>query len=828
MIARAAWRSHLRHPWLALLSMAGIALGVAVSVAIQLANQSARDAFDRSVSEVVGAATHQVAAGSAGLDERAYAGIRAAALAVGGFAAPVVEAQVALVDEPGRVVRLIGVDPFAEGPFRAAIGALGAQRGFRLDRFLSEPGSAVASADPGPLRIRYGTARHELTVIARLADARAADLVVVDIATAQELLGRVGRLDRVDVRLPPGATIPVPPGAELVPAAQRGDALRQLTAAFHTNLTALGLIALVVGMFLIANTAGFAVVRRRALFARLRAHGATPGQILRLVLGEALIAGAIASFLGALLGMALARLLVGLVGRTIGDLYAAVGPLAVGFDPLVLIQGIALGTVATVLAAAWPALEAARTRPRLGLLRSEPEHAAARALPWLVAVGLGSMALGGAVIALLPAGILPGFIGMGLLLVGAAALVPPLLAPLTRLLAWPVARHPLAALATRAIAANRSRTGIAVAALSIACAAALGMTLMVSSFRRALDTWLGSTLTADVYVSAPRLIAARVGDAPLAADLVARRLAVVGIAAASPTRAARVATGQGEVDLAAFDPLPRSAEDFPARPAFASGAERDRAWAAFATGAVFVTEPFATHHGVRSGDVLRLRTPDGERPVPIAAVVVDYSNDRGAIYLHLARYREWYHDDGITALALYAAPGVAPEELAKRVRQAAGDAPLSINVGATLKSASLQVFDRTFAITAVIRWLAAGVAVLGLIAALAAVQLDRARTTARLRAIGLTPRGVIALATAECVLTGTAAGLLAIPIGIGVAAGLTHVINRRSFGWSMDLSVDPWQLVLTVALAAGAAAIAGLLPAWRASRQRIAEALHEE
>lgn len=828
MIARAAWRSHLRHPWLALLSMAGIALGVAVSVAIQLANQAACDAFDQSVSEVVGAATHQVVAGSAGLDERDYAGIRAAALAAGGFAAPVVEAQVALVDAPGRVVRLIGIDPFAEGPFRAATGALGNERSFRLDRFLSEPGTAVAVAEPGPLRIRYGSARHDLQVIARLADARAADLVVVDIATAQEVLGRVGRIDRIDLKLPPGTTISVPSGAELVPASQRGDTLRQLTAAFHTNLTALGLIALVVGMFLIANTAGFAVVRRRALFARLRAHGATPGQILRLVLSEALLAGAIASLIGALLGMLLARLLVALVGRTIGDLYAAVGPLTVGFDPLALVQGMTLGTAATVLAAAWPAREAACTRPRLGLLRAEPERAAARALPWLVAVGLGAMALGGAVIVLLPAGIIQGFIGMGLLLVGAAALVPPLLVPLTRLLAWPVARHPLAALATRAIAANRSRTGIAVAALSIACAAALGMTLMVSSFRRALDTWLGSTLTADVYVSAPRLIAARVGDAPLAPELVGRLLAVDGIAAASPKRDARVATDHGEVDLAAFDPLPRSAEDFPVRPAFASIAERDRAWEAFSAGAVFVTEPFATHHGVRVGDLVRLRMPEGERRVPVVAVVVDYSNDRGAIYVHRGRYREWYHDDGVTALALYAAPGVTPDQLAGRIRLAAGDAPLSINVGATLKSASLQVFDRTFAITAVIRWLAAGVAVLGLIAALAAVQLDRARTTARLRAIGLTPRGVIGLATAECVLTGTAAGLLAIPIGIGVAAGLTHVINRRSFGWSMDLSIDPWQLILTVVLAAGAAALAGLLPAWRASRLRIAEALHEE
>jgi putative ABC transport system permease protein len=385
----------------------------------------------------------------------------------------------------------------------------------------------------------------------------------------------------------------------------------------------------------------------------------------------------------------------------------------------------------------------------------------------------------------------------------------------------------------RAIAVNRSRTGLAVAALSVACAAALGMTLMVSSFRTALTTWLATTLTADVYVSAPRLIAARVGDQALDPQLVTRILAVPGIRSVISKRDTVVPVGLPDgrlldVTVAAFAPLPDSRLHFPARPAFANEVARNAAWDAFADGAAFVTEPFAAKQRVRTGDRLQLRTPNGNRDVVIAAVLVEYSSDQGYVYVDLAQYRTWFNDPAVTALALNAEPGVSGDELAARVRQAAGDVPLAVTPGSTLKSASLTVFDRTFAITAVIRWLAAGVAVLGLIGALAAVQLERARTTARLRALGLTPRGVIRLATTECLLTGTAAGLLAVPIGIGVAAGLTHVINRRSFGWSMDLTVDPVQLALTVVLAAGAAGVAGLLPAYRASRVRIAEALHEE
>jgi putative ABC transport system permease protein len=843
----AAWRSHRRQPGLALLAIAGIALGVAVAVAIALANQAARKAFSDSLAGVVGQATHQVVAGTAGIPDAAYAPLRSAVLAAGGFAAPVVEAEVLLPDHPGRVVRLLGVDPFAEAPFRAATGALRGDRAFPLAQLLTQPGAAVMSTataaalgvTSAELRVRHGTVTSTLHLIATVADdgnalTRANNLVVTDLATAQEVLARVGRLDRVDLILPTdGIVLPLPPGSELVPAARRGESLRQLTEAFHTNLSALGLIALVVGMFLIANTASFAVVRRRELFARLRAHGATPQQILHLALGEAVVAGVIASLLGTALGLVLAQGLIRLVTRTIGDLYAAVGPVRITVEPWILVQGLLLGTVATVIAAAIPAREAARTKPRLGLLRTEPERVAGRALPWLAAAGVGLLGLAAVVLFVLPSTIIAGFVGLGLALVGAALVVPAVLAPLTALLAWPFARRsPLAALAVRAIASNRSRTGIAVAALSVACAAALGMTLMVASFRQALATWLAATITADVYISAPRLVAARVGDAPLDPALIERLLAVPGIHGITRKRDARVAltlpSGERrEVDLAAFTPRPGSEASFIARPAWRSDAARSAAWRDFAAGAAYVTEPFATHRQVQAGDTLVLHTPSGDRPVRIAAVLADYSSDQGAVYLHLDTYRAWYGDPAITALALDATPEVGADELVRRLRIAAGDAPAAITPGATLTAASLVVFDRTFAITAVIRWLAAGVAVLGLIAALAAVQVERARTTARLRAIGLTPGGVILLATGESLLTGLAAGILALPIGIGLAAGLTHVINRRSFGWSMDLGIDPRQLLLTIALAAGAAAIAGLIPAIRASRVRVAEFLHE-
>ena len=855
VLTTVAWRSHRRHPMLALLAIIGIALGVAVSTAIALANAAARQAFTESLDGLIGHATHQVVAGSYGLPESAYPGIRRAAMAAGAAVAPVVEAEVAVVDRPGRSLRLLGVDPFAEAPFRDASPKVLQDQTFPLRRLLTEPNTVVltrATANDLGLgigetfRIRHGSLTQSVTLVAILAEdgnavARQLGFALCDLATAQELLGRNGRIDYLDVRVAEADTTTalaaisaaLPAAAEIVPASRRSDSLRQLTEAFHTNLHALGLIALVVGMFLIANTASFAVVRRRELFARLRAHGATPRQILGMVMGEALAAGIMASLLGVVLGTLLAQVLIRLVARTIGDLYANIGQPVIAVEPAIIIQGLLLGMGATLLAAWLPALDAARSAPRLGAVVSQHEHAWRRSLPWLALAGGGLFGLCALILLAFPPTINAGFVGLGCGLIAAAVLVPVLLVPLVRLLAWPWRNFPIVTLASRAVGANLSRTGIAVAALSVACAAALGMTLMVGSFRLALSTWLATTLTSDVYVSAPRLIAARVGETPLAPTVVERLLAVPGIASVVTKRDAIISVefpdGDSDaVTLATFTPLEESRTTFVSRPAFASPAARDAAWAAFAAGAVFVTEPFATHRQVFVGQELTLLTPAGRQRLKIAAVVVDYSSDAGAVYLHRQYYQKWFADDSVTALAVNAAPGVSADELAGRLRRAAGEVPLSITSSRALTQASLTVFDRTFAITSVIRWLAAGVAVLGLIAALAAVQIERARTTARLRAGGVTPNEVIGLALGECLFTGAAAGLLAMPMGIALAAGLTHVINRRSFGWSMDLAIDGWQLLLTVALAMFAAVVAGFFPAWRASRRPLAEALHAD
>jgi putative ABC transport system permease protein len=183
----------------------------------------------------------------------------------------------------------------------------------------------------------------------------------------------------------------------------------------------------------------------------------------------------------------------------------------------------------------------------------------------------------------------------------------------------------------------------------------------------------------------------------------------------------------------------------------------------------------------------------------------------------------------VSALALYAAPGVDVDQLVAALRERAADGPaVLIRSNRALRLASLEIFDRTFRITAVLRLLIVAVAFVGVLSALMALELERERDNGVLRALGLTPGQLWRLVTAQTGLLGAVAGLLAVPVGIMLAAVLVFVINRRSFGWTMPLEIAPRILGEGVLLAVAAALLAGVYPGWKMSTASAADALREE
>ena len=192
-------------------------------------------------------------------------------------------------------------------------------------------------------------------------------------------------------------------------------------------------------------------------------------------------------------------------------------------------------------------------------------------------------------------------------------------------------------------------------------------------------------------------------------------------------------------------------------------------------------------------------------------------------------YDQWWQDAQVSSLGIYAGPGTDVARLVESLQKMAGsEYDVVIRSNRSLRLASLEIFDRTFTITTVLHFLTTAVAFVGVLSALMALQLERAREIGTLRAIGFTPGQVWGLMTSQTGLMGLVAGLLAVPVGIGLALILVLVINRRSFGWTLQMEIAPEVLVQAVVMAVVAALLAGLYPALRMAQTSPALALREE
>ncbi len=855
-IQRSLFRVSLRHVarrrWQSVLFIIGVALGVAMMVAIDLANGSASRAFRLSTETVAGKATHQVFGGPTGLDESVYRQVRLGLRQRD--SAPVVEGYVTVPTLDNQPLRLLGVDPFAEAPFRAYLTSQSDRVPLdSLTALLTRPNTVLLSEslaqrfglqrnDTISLRIGAQTRPVQVVGLIRAADdisRRGLDgLILTDIATAQELLDMRGRLSHIDLIIPAGDTATLdqirailPPGATIEAAAARAGVLEQMTAAFELNLTALSLLALVVGMFLIYNTVSFSVIQRRPVLGTLRALGMTRGEIFAIVLFEAAALGLIGALLGLGLGVILGRAAVTLVTQTITDLYFVVSVRGVDVPFLSLLKGLVIGLSAALLAAAAPALEATTVPPVSAFRRSVIESQIRRYLPWLTLAGLGLIGLSVLLLWLPQNSLVLNFAGLFILVLAFALLTPgvtfalmTLVTPLTsRLFGY------LGRLAPRTISRALSRTSVAIAALMVSVSVIIGVSLMIGSFRSTVEDWLAATLQADIFISPPSLTATRVTTAlpdGLAAAL-AREPDLRRVETARSVTVSSPDLGSVAVVAATGD-----VSDGHRRYLWSAAPDPASLWQQVRQGAVIVSEPFVNLRKLPNqgrGAILRLLSDQGVHEFPIAAVYYDYAAGAGTVIMDDAVYRRLWNDRAVTSMAVYVQPGRDVDAVVQTLRSRfAGEEALVINPNAGLRRAVLDVFDRAFAITIALQLLATVVAFIGVLSALLSLQLERTRELGILAASGLTRRQLWGLTLLETGLMGGAAGLLALPAGLALALVLIYVINLRSFGWTLLLQISPAAFAQALGVALLAALLAGIYPAWRQARIVIADALRGE
>ncbi len=848
---RLAWRRLRRRPFQYILFVLGVAIGVAMIVSIDLANGSARRAFALSTDAITGKATHRVAGGPTGLDGDVYRRIRVEA----GFspAAPVVEGYVGAPALGAQPFRLVGIDPFAEPPFRDYFSPRegDADLDFNsLITFLAQPNSIILSRQTAEaagvalgdtVTLDANGERIDASIVGLLQPADAVSqralegILFTDIASAQEMLDMAGRLSHIDLiaddeRALDAVAAVLPPGATIQTAAARQNAIQQMTAAFEFNLSALSMLALVVGMFLIYNTVTFSVVQRRPLFGILRCLGVTGGQLFALILGEAVVLSLVGSVLGLGLGLLLGRGTVGLITQTINDFWFTVNVRDVTVPAATMARGMAVGVGATVLAALVPAVEAARTAPLSTLRRSTLEGRIRRLLPWLVVAWAALTAVGVALLWFRAGGLVTAFAGLFAVLIAAALLAPPVTAALMRLVAPLGGRllGVLGRLAPRDIVRSLSRTSIAIAALMTAVSVIVGVSIMVGSFRGTVVEWLDQTLQADIYVSPPGVTANRVPGA-LDPELVARLRVWPGVARAVTSHTVQIELPEfGRlVQLVAVDgDISRGN-----RPYAWVRDDLGDPWPALEAGAgVIISEALALKENLPTPPPpVVLPTAAGPQTFPVLAVFYDYSSDQGTVFIDNELYARLWDDTAVSAMGLLVEPGTAVDDvIADMETTLAGRRDVLIQSNEALRRGSLEIFDRTFAITSALRLLAVIVAFIGVLSALMSLQLERARELGTLRATGMTRPQLWALTLLETGLMGTVAGLLAMPVGYVLAWILVYVINVRSFGWTLEMDLRPEYFLNAMLVAVVAALLAGIYPSIRLGNLEIASALREE
>ena len=521
----------------------------------------------------------------------------------------------------------------------------------------------------------------------------------------------------------------LPEGAQVMPVAARTGAVAQMTAAFRTNLTALSLLALVVGMFLIYNSMTFSVVQRRPLFGTLRCLGVTRGEIGLMVLGEAAIIGLIGAVLGIALGLLLGQGAVRLVTQTINDLYYVVTVRGVAISGSSIAKGLLLGIGATLASAALPAWEAAGVPARQALSRSGLEDRTRRAIPFVSGVGAFAAVIGGVLLALPTRNLVLSFAGIFFITIGLALLTPIATLALLRIFT-PITGGALGILgrmAPRSLSGALSRTVVAIAALSLAVSVTIGVGLMVDSFRGTVVAWLGQTLWGDVYITAPSLTATR-NTSILDGRVYEIAREWPGVERADVLRSVDVDAPDGPIAVSAV-----SDEDFTAPRIFVStDGPREAVMQAARAGAVLASEPLANRLGLPAkGATVTLYTDHGAEEFPVAGIYRDYSSSQGTILMALDLYREHWNDPAISAVALKLAPDADADDVVRDLGAALTDVQgVMVRPNAALRADALAVFDRAFAITGALQLLAALVAFVGILERAARLA---ARTGARVR-----------------------------------------------------------------------------------------------
>jgi putative ABC transport system permease protein len=843
-----SWPYFRKHVLRTLLTTTGIVLGVALFVGMRSANRAVLLGFSQTVDRIAGKAELQVTAGESGFGEDVLEVVQSATTVQ--VAVPVIEVVVeSNIKSEGNLL-VLGIDMTGDRSLRE-YDLEGGDDAVIDDPlvFLAQPDSLILSktfADRNHItkgsRLRLGTIDGEKVFTVRgimktsgLASAFGGSLAIMDIYAAQKMFGRGRTFDRIDLTVKEGTTLDactrelstlLGPGLDVQPPSSRGQQFEAMLASYSMMVSISSSFALFIGMFIIYNSFAIAVTERRAEIGILRALGATRGQIRWLFLGESAAIGIVGSIAGVAAGILIARGIALGIGALIGDIFRVTQSVdEVAANPSLLALAFVVGVATSLVAAAIPARQAARV---------DPIQALQKGRYYILSVGESRIrAVAAAVLGLLSTVCLTAaesrltFYAGYMFAIIAALLLGPLLTlglakAIRPALKW--LRPVEGALAADSLIQAPRRTSASVAALMLSLALAVAFAGMGRANYDSMIDWMDSVLNPDLFVSPSQSLDLRTARFP--ATMAPEIAEVPGVERVQMLRNGRTIFRQKPAMVLALE-MSSIAQTVHRAPVAGTAEEMYRK--AAAGEGLIVSDNFAVLQRLSLGNVVEISAPYGLIRLPIVGILVDYSDQQGAILIDRSLYVKYWHDDTVNLFRVYTKSGTDALDVRQRILERfAGRRQVFVLTNGELKDHIVRVIERWLLLTTVQIAVAVLVAVLGIINTLTVSIRDRRRELSVLQAVGAGHWQVRRTVWMEAISVGMLGLILGGALGALNLYYILQIVHRDVTGIRLEYQFPATTMLLLVPIILGAAFVAALWPAESAVRGTLVEGLECE
>ena len=843
-----SWPYFRKHVLRTALTTGGIVLGVAVFVGMHTANSSVLFAFSRTVDRIAGKTELEVTAGEAGFNEGVLEKVQAAPTVR--VAVPVIEAVVDTNLNGQGSLLVLGIDMTGDRTLRDYDLESGDEA--LVDDplvFLAQPDSIMLSKELAGRnhitvggRLTLGTAEGEQSFTVRgvmkssgLASAFGGNLAIMDIYAAQKMFGRGRTFDRIDLAVRPGRTLKeceqelsamLGPCFQVEPPSGRGRQFEDMLAAYSMMVGISSLFALFIGMFIIYNSFAIAVTERRAEIGILRALGATGGQIRWLFLGESAVTGVVGSLGGLAFGILIARAIAASIATLIGDSYGVAQHAdELSASPALLVLALGIGVTTSIVAAAIPARNAARVDPVQALQKGKYQvlSAGESRLRTILALVLGAVSI----VCLSIGRSRPVFYTGYVLAIVVALLVSPLLSLAMAKAIRPVLKwlRPVeGALAADSLIQSPRRTSASVAALMLSLALVVAFAGMARASYDSIIDWMNTTLNPDLFIMPSHSITVRTIRFP--ATMAPEVAAIPGVERVQMVREARVVFRKTPVMVVAVE-MASIAQTARRAPVEGNADEMYRRTAAGE--GLMVSDNLAQLKHLTLGERLDIPAPHGLIRLPIAGIIVDYSDQQGTILMDRSVFVRYWDDDSLNAFRVYVKPGARVPDVRRRILERyAGQRQVFVLTNAELKGYILKITDQWFGLTSVQIAVAVLVAILGIVNTLTVSITDRRRELGVLRAVGGLHGQIRRTIWLEALGIGTLGLALGFSLGAVNLYYILQIVHRDIVGMRLDYAFPFGTVLALVPTILSAAFIAAIWPAESAVHGSLVEALEYE